>query len=164
MSKLADQLKSTLAYPRDLKYQWVIRFTDGSSLRQFLGAEEHRFPSDRLADFSQVYLVDIMGTVVATLYVDSGVLELPGYIRVAPPVEVLPNRPGLAPVASGETPVPQFRAVCFRRVKQEIEYPSMREVRTLIYYHLGWQTTLDGNNIKRTLVIDESGNYYFGDC
>lgn len=49
-------------------------------------------------------------------------------------------------------PVTDFRLVYFREIKKKIE--NMVEVETITTFNLGWQSTINGENIQRIVTLN----------
>lgn len=159
MSSMADYMKQTQRFPGNLMYAWVIKFNDGSVLRQFTGAQEAKFPAEMLAEISSYYLIDVMGTIYGTIDLHTGVITFKGDVPILPHKKLFDHTD---PVV--------FRLISFRRPVYEIKgYQDGRTEKLLLgtTYHFGWQTTIKegetDTNIKVTIALNEQGQYHWGD-
>ena len=59
-------------------------------------------------------------------------------------------------------PETKFRWVNFRRVKYQVSLVSAPTILETIYF-VGWQTTINGKNIKKMVKITDSGDYIIVD-
>ncbi len=144
------------------EYTWTAKFKDGSELSQFSESREVNFKEvlnreDELTLFTlhrqsttYPYLAVDLRSGFITIFLGEGL-----FLPIAPFHRELDLR---------IVPSVKYRLIWFRRRKSTIGMrgdESWRESESAVFC-VGWQTTLQGHNIKRIVTIDEEGRIGIG--
>ena len=130
-----------------LEYQWIANFQDGAV---------HQFPDDgpevnfrdvlaRQDELDALTLMHWSGKFFIMVDLTNGVISFNGDLKFHPML-------GSETIPVGT----RFRVIYYRRVRQHMRSDGKDLGRETAYY-IGWQTTIDGRNVKRIFSIDHHG-------
>lgn len=149
---------ATIEFPtiQEVEYQFICHYSDGSKLVQDYGTPHERtfkhIDQDKLEVFELTN-----GQKSFKLNLKTGDFDLNGLIirfkdRDIPDAK----RSFYTPDEDwNDKPEPQLRLIYFRRIR--VDFAPTGQVNT-VRHVIGWQTTVDGKNIQRLVMVERDGS------
>lgn len=133
-----------------IKYPFFAQFKDGSSYTQnssdipqiAYNGSAFTDLKDRLNDIEWFGLLNPEGKAFAKVSLINGLFELNGILFKAQ-----------NPKTSNFPIDTEYRLIYFRKVTRNFNIGTKQELSISIEYHIGWQTTIDGENYQQTISV-----------